>query len=335
MLEIFNFIPLHWCIFTIIIIALLAFDLGVFSKIDKALTIKQSLCLTLFYVTIGLSFGLVILQIYNPTGMADCNNNCHIRAAGTYWNAFIIEKVLSIDNIFVMSVIFSSLKIPREYQHRVLFWGILGVIIMRGLMIGIGTALVAQFSWLLYVFGAFLIYTGFKMLAKKSNNDEDDDIQNMKIIQYLKKILPITTKIHGNSFFIRLKDEKTGQLKLFLTPLMTALIFIEIIDIVFAVDSVPAIFSITLDPFIVYTSNIFAILGLRALYSALDAVLDKFKYLEPALAVVLMFIGSKIFIADIMGIDKFPTEVSLGVTISLIATGTFYSMYKNYLEKKM
>lgn len=333
MTDLISTIPLHWVIFSSIICGLLIFDLGVFSKSESALTIKQSLLLTLFYITIGVSFGFVILNIYNPTEFTSCSPKCHVQAAGYYWNAFIIEKVLSIDNIFVMSLIFGSLQVPSKYQHRVLFWGILGVIIMRGLMIGLGTALVHEFSWLLYVFGAFLVFTGFKMLFNRKDEEDDDDIQNNKIIRYVKKFLPITNQFHGSKFFVKLHDDKTGRLKLFFTPLMTALIFVEIADIIFAVDSVPAIFSITLDPFIVYTSNIFAILGLRALYSALDAVLDKFKYLEPALAIVLIFIGSKIFIADLLGIEKLPIEFSLGVTIGVISIGMVYSIWKNSQEK--
>ncbi|MFT6071896.1 MAG: tellurite resistance protein TerC [Alphaproteobacteria bacterium] len=328
--EFLDFVPTHWVLFLAIIISLLAFDLGVFFKRDRELSIKESLGLTSLYIIIGLSFGFIIMNLYDPMRLESCAPNCNIRAAGYYWNAFIIEKVLSMDNIFVMSVIFSYLKIPRKYQHRVLFWGILGVILMRGLMILVGTTLITEFSWLLYVFGLFLVYTGFKMLF---SNEGDNDISESKIILIIKKILPITNDLHGNRFFIRLNNPKTQKLSWFLTPLMTALICIELIDVVFAIDSVPAVFSITLDPFIVYTSNIFAILGLRALYSALDAVLEKFKYLEPALAVVLMFIGSKIFIADFFGMDKFPMEISLSITVGLIALGIIYSIFKNNQEQ--
>lgn len=334
MTEFLSFIPLQWVIFLSIIIVLLAFDLGVFFRKDRELGIQESLVLTAMYILIGLSFGFVVYSIYDPNASVSCAPDCHIRAVGDYWNAFIIEKVLSMDNIFVMSVIFSFLQIPRKYQHRVLFWGILGVIIMRGLMIGIGTTLVSEFHWLLYVFGGFLIFTGCKMLFQ-GDDVEEVDIGDSLVYQWISKFLPLTKNIYGNKFFIRLTDEKTSKLKLFLTPLMTSLIFIEIIDVVFAVDSVPAVFSITLDPFIVYTSNVFAILGLRALYSALDAVMNKFEYLEPALAVVLIFIGSKIFIAELLDMNKFPMEISLGVTISLIAIGVIYSIYKNGKQEEL
>jgi tellurite resistance protein TerC len=264
-----------------------------------------------------------------------CAPKCNISAAGFYWNAFIIEKVLSMDNIFVMSMIFTYLKIPRKYQHRVLFWGILGVILMRGVMIMVGTKLITEFNWILYLFGAFLIYTGFRMLVNsKKDDNEEEDISKNKVFFLIGKLFSTTTKIHGNKFFVKLKDEKTNKMKIFLTPLMVSLLSIEIIDIAFAIDSVPAVFSITLDPFIVYTSNIFAILGLRALYSALDEILSKLKYLGPALAVILMFIGAKIFIADILGLDKFPIEISLSVTISLIAFGVIYSILKTKKEKQ-
>jgi tellurite resistance protein TerC len=331
--DILNFFPLQWLIFSVIIVSLLFFDLNIFSKNDCELSIKKSLSLTAIYVTIGLLFGLVILYLYNPMSLESCAPKCHLTAAGYYWNAFIIEKVLSIDNIFVMSMIFGYLKIPRHYQHRVLFWGILGVIIMRGLMIFLGTTLIEHFNWILYLFGFFLIYTGFKMLPMKQEND-DDDISKNKVFLLINKLLPTTTTLHGNKFFVQLKDEKTNKTKYFITPLMISLISIEIIDIVFALDSVPAVFSITLDPFIVYTSNIFAILGLRALYSALDAILDKLEYLKPTLAIILMFIGSKIFIPHIFDIEEIPMAISLGVTIGLLAFGTLYSLFKSRQNTK-
>jgi tellurite resistance protein TerC len=229
------------------------------------------------------------------------------------------------DNVFVIAMIFGFFAVPRVYQHRVLFWGILGVIVLRAIMIGFGAAVIAQFSWVLYVFAAFLIATGVKMLVF---SDTDYDIAKNPVLRFMRRRFNVTDEHHGENFFVKKPDPKTGRLAWFMTPLFMALVLIEIADVIFAVDSVPAIFAITTDPFIVYTSNIFAILGLRALYFALAAMVHRFHYLKYALAVVLIFIGSKIFIADMLGLAKIPPAISLAATFGILAMGVVWSLWK-------
>jgi tellurite resistance protein TerC len=210
-----------------------------------------------------------------------------------YFTGFFVEKSLAMDNVFVISLIFTYFAIPRIYQHRVLVWGILGVIVLRGIMIGLGAALINQFDWILFIFGAFLLITGIKMLVIA---DKEPDIAGNPILKFLRKHLNVTDELHGEKFFVKGPDPKgCGKLVRFATPLFLALVLIEFADLIFAVDSVPAIFAITTDPYIVYTSNIFAILGLRALYFALAAMVHRFHYLKYALSLVLIFIGAKIF----------------------------------------
>jgi tellurite resistance protein TerC len=230
-------------------------------------------------------------------------------------------------------MIFTFFAVPLQYQHRVLFWGILGVIVLRAIMIGLGAALVTQFSWVLYVFGAFLLLTGVKMLLFIHH---EFNIANNPVLRFLKKHLRVTDQPHGHRFWVRLPapESKGGPpsavpgatLVWWATPLFLALALIEVVDLVFAVDSVPAIFAITQDPFVVYTSNIFAILGLRALYFALAAMIHRFQYLKYALAIVLIFIGAKIFLVNIIG--KMPAWISLSVTFGLLLCGVLYSLYK-------
>jgi tellurite resistance protein TerC len=228
------------------------------------------------------------------------------------------------DNIFVIAMIFGFFAIPRELQHRVLFWGILGVIVLRALMIGLGATLVAEYGWVLYLFAVFLIATGLMMLWLA---DHEPDLAKNPLLRLLKSRFNVTDRLHGDRFLVRLPDRR-GRLAIHLTPLFLALVFIEIADVVFAVDSVPAIFAITTDPYLVYTSNIFAILGLRALYFALAAVLHRFAHLKQALAVLLVFIGSKIFVADLLGWEKFPAEWSLGITFAILGAGIGWSLWK-------
>jgi tellurite resistance protein TerC len=229
------------------------------------------------------------------------------------------------DNVFVIALIFTYFAIPRAYQHRVLFWGILGVIVLRAVMIGLGATLVAQYSWVLYIFAVFLIFTGVKMMLV---GDKEMDISKNPVLLFLKRRMNVTEELEGNNFFVHRPDPKTGKLVRFATPLFLALVLIEIADVIFAVDSVPAVFAITSDPFIVYTSNIFAILGLRALYFALAAIIHRFHYLKYALSVLLIFIGSKIFVADLMGWEKFPAAWSLGITFAILGAGVAYSLWK-------
>jgi tellurite resistance protein TerC len=245
-----------------------------------------------------------------------------------YFTGFLVEKSLSMDNVFVISLIFTYFAIPRLYQHRVLFWGILGAIVMRGVMIGLGAALIHQFSWIMYIFGAFLVITGVKMLFM---HDDETDVASNPLLKWLKSHFRFTEKLHGNHFFVKEADRKDpSKMVWWATPLFLALIMVELTDLVFAVDSVPAIFAITTDTFIVFTSNIFAILGLRALYFALAAMVHRFHYLKYALAVVLVFIGVKIFLVNFA--IKIPSPVSLGVTFGLLAAGVAYSLWKTRNE---
>ncbi|RYF62684.1 MAG: TerC family protein, partial [Comamonadaceae bacterium] len=262
-----------WLGFIGIVVALLAFDLGVLHKDDHEIDVRESLLLSAGYISVALLFGAWVWWYLGAQSGMD------------YYTGFMIEKSLSIDNVFVIALIFSFFAIPRQYQHRVLFWGILGVIVLRAIMIGLGATLVSQFSWVLYLFGAFLVFTGIKMWVIA---DHMPDIANNPLLKFLKRHMRVTDGLRGNAFWVREPDAKTGRLERFATPLLLALVLVEFVDLVFAVDSVPAIFAITTDPFIVYTSNIFAILGLRALYFALAAMIHRFKYLKYALALVLV-----------------------------------------------
>jgi tellurite resistance protein TerC len=244
-----------------------------------------------------------------------------------YLTGFLIEKSLALDNVFVIALIFGYFAVPPAYQHRVLFWGILGVIVLRAIMIGLGAALVSQLAWVLYLFGAFLVATGIKMLVIA---DAMPRIEDNPVLRFLRRRLRVTPELHGQRFLVRLPEPATGRPVTWATPLLLALVLVEVADLVFAVDSVPAIFAVTQDPFIVYTSNIFAILGLRALYFALAAAIHRFRYLKYALALVLVFIGTKIFLVGVIG--KLPAWISLAVTIGLLAGGVLYSLWRTARE---
>lgn len=306
-----------WLSFFAVVLTLLALDLGVLHRGNREIGVKESLMLSAGYIGMGLLFAI---WVYFQKGSD---------ASLDYVTGFLIEKSLSMDNVFVIALIFSFLAIPRQYQHRVLFWGIMGVIVLRAIMIGLGAALIAKFSWVLYLFGAFLVFTGIKMLFARV--DHAPDLENNRFVKYLCSHLRVTKELHGQSFLVSLPDAR-GKNVLWVTPLFLALVLIECADLVFAVDSVPAIFAITQDPFIVYTSNIFAILGLRALYFALAAMISRFVYLKYALALVLVFIGAKIFLHDIVG--KVPAELSLSVTIGLLLGGVVVSLWKTKLPKE-
>ncbi len=303
-----------WLSFIGLVAVLTAFDLGFLHKEDKEMGIGESLKLTAFYITIALAFGV---WVWMAKG-ADLGMK--------YYTGFFIEKALSIDNVFVISLIFTYFAIPAKYQYRALLWGIIAVIVLRGIMIALGAALVEQFYWTLYLFAAFLIATGVKMLF---SSDQEMDVSKNPIVKFMNKHFRVTPELHGEKFIVKVQDEKTGKMVRAMTPLLLALIVINLADLVFAVDSVPAIFAITTDTFIVYTSNIMAILGLRALYFALAAMVHRFHYLKYALALVLVFIGSKIFVADfVLGGEKFPPVLSLGVTFALILGGIVFSLWK-------
>jgi tellurite resistance protein TerC len=305
-----------WLGFLTLVAVLLAFDLGVLHRGAKEIGVRESLALSAFYIVLGLAFGgFVWWEVGRQAGIE-------------YVTGFIVEKSLAMDNIFVIATIFAFFAIPRRYQHRVLFWGILGVIVLRAIMIGFGAALVAKYAWVLYLFAAFLIITGVKMLWW---GDHETDLSRNPVLNFMKRRFNVTDRLHGDAFFVRQPDRR-GRMALHATPLFLALVLIEVADVIFAVDSVPAIFAITTDPYIVYTSNIFAILGLRALYFALAATLHRFAYLKQALAVLLVFIGSKIFIADLFGWEKFPPEWSLGITFAILAAGVVWSLWRTRKE---
>jgi tellurite resistance protein TerC len=300
-----------WWSFLAIVIGLLIFDLGFLHKGDQEIEAKESFILYGGYVAIALAFGAWVWWSHGAQSGLE------------FYTGYIIEQSLAMDNIFVIATIFSFLAIPRAYQHRVLFWGILGAIVFRAILIGFGAALVTQFSWILFVFGAFLIFTGLKMFK---GNAHDSDLENNRLLRWLQTRLPVTKALHGNSFTVKQPDEKTGKLKTWVTPLFVALVLVEAVDLVFAVDSVPAIFAVTLDPFIVYTSNIFAILGLRSLYFALAAAMHRFEYLQTSLAVILVLVGLKIFLVP-LGI-KVDTAISLLATLTILGSGIGYSLWK-------
>lgn len=299
-----------WLSFMSLVVTLLAFDLGVLHRKQREIEVGESLALSAGYIAIACAFGAWVWSQFGSTAGMD------------WYTGFFVEKSLSLDNVFVIALIFGYFAVPRQYQHRVLFWGILGVIVLRAIMIALGAALVSEFSWILYVFGAFLVLTGIKMLLA---SDAPKDLASNPLLKFLRRRMRVTPELHGQRFFVRQPVAEGGKPVLWATPLFLALILIEAADLVFAVDSVPAIFAITQDPFIVYTSNIFAILGLRALYFALAAMIHRFHYLKYALAAVLIFIGGKIFLVNIIG--KIPAAVSLTVTISLILVGILASLF--------
>ncbi len=300
-----------WLFFMGVVASLLAFDLGVLHKDNRDIGVRESLFLSAGYIGMASLFGAWVWWFFGA------------QSGTEYFTGFMIEKSLSMDNVFVIALVFSFFAIPRHLQYRVLFWGILGVIVLRAIMISLGAALIHEFSWILYVFGAFLVVTGIKMWLMA---DHMPDIANNPLLKLMRKHLRVTQGLAGQAFMVKRADPKTGKLVTWVTPLFLALCLIEFVDLIFAVDSVPAIFSITTDPFIVYTSNIFAILGLRALYFALAAMIHRFQYLKYALALVLVFIGAKIFVVGFIG--KVPASISLSVTLGLIAGGVLVSMWK-------
>lgn len=307
-----------WLIFLTVVLTLLVFDLGFLNKKDHVIGASESLKLTGVYVAIALLFGV---WVWRSLGAEDGMD---------YFTAYLIELSLSIDNLFVISLIFAYYGVPREYQHRVLFWGIIGVIVMRGLMIGIGAALIHNFEWILLIFAAFLIFTGFKMALAK--DDEDGHIEESGFVKFLQKHLKVTKFLHGHAFFIREKGMDNPEGGLRATPLFLALVTVEVADLIFAVDSVPAVLAITTTTFVVYTSNIFAVVGLRAMYFAVAAIIHRFIYMKYSLAIILIFIGCKAFYGHFF--DKVPAFISLGITIGLLAGGILVSIWKtNQLEK--
>ena len=294
-----------WGVFACVIIILLIFDLGVLNKKDEIITFKKSAYLSLFYIAISCLFGLFVFREFGS------------ESASEYYTGFLLEKTMSLDNIFMISMIFRFFKIPQQYQHRVLFWGILGVIVLRAIMIYIGAALLEQFSWILFILAVVLIVTGIKTLYMLDK--PPTKISDMFIFKWVSSHLNLHPELVGNKFTIR----KNG--KLFFTPLFMALVTIESMDLILAIDSIPAIFAVTQNSFIVYSSNIFAILGLRALFFCLEDIVERFKYIKYSLAIILILIGVKILVAHFIPIPKL---IPLLLTIVLILIGIVVSVIK-------
>ncbi len=300
-----------WLLFLGLVLALLVLDLGVLNRGARTPSVTKSLWMSAFYITIALVFGgFVWWEIGRDAGI-------------NYLTGFFVEKTLALDNIFVIGLIFSYFAIPEALRHRVLFWGILGVIVLRAIMIGLGAAMIENFAWTLWVFGAFLLATGVKMLVM---GETPTAIEDNPVLKLLRRVLRVTDRLHGERFVVRQIDPATGRSAIWVTPLFLALALVEVADLIFAVDSVPAIFAITTDPYIVYTSNIFAILGLRALYFALSAMIHRFHYLKPALALVLIFIAGKIFWNQMVG--KVDPIISLSVTGAILLAGILVSLVR-------
>jgi tellurite resistance protein TerC len=350
--------------FVALVIILLALDLGVFHRTAHVVRVKEALGWSAFWISLGLLFSIFIYFGYEshllglgltvdamstpvmlPDGTAVYNDGSS--AVVKYITGFLVEKSLAVDNIFVIAMIFSFFAVPAMYQHRVLFWGILGALLMRGTMIGVGTALIVKFSWIIYIFGGFLILTGIKMLALKEG---DTEMNENAAVRLARRLLPITERYHGQSFFVRagspesrapatpgapveidrvVETAKRGAL--LATPLFLGLVLIEVTDLIFAVDSIPAIFAITTDAFIVFTSNVFAILGLRSLYFALAGMMDKFTYLKMSLAFVLIIVGIKMlahgWLKQVLG-DNFNLYI-LGLVLSILAAGVVASLLRS------
>ncbi|MDX1953654.1 MAG: TerC family protein [Verrucomicrobiota bacterium] len=292
-----------WVGFNVFVLAMLALDLGVFHRKSHVVSFKESMVWSGVWIALALVFN---------AGIWYYSGN---QKALEFFTGYVIEKSLSVDNIFVFALLFSYFAVPREYQHKVLFWGILGALVMRAIMIGVGAVLISKFAWIIYVFGAFLILTGLKMVLKK---EEEIHPENNPLVRWFKRWFPVTKDYRGDRFFVR----ENGVLMA--TPLFVVLLCVEFTDLVFAVDSIPAIFAVTTDSFIVYTSNVFAILGLRSLYFALSGMMHQFHYLKVGLGVVLVFVGTKMLLAHTA--YKIDTLLSLGVVGLILAVSVVASL---------
>ncbi len=296
--------PLHWILFNSVILILLLLDLGVFHKKAEAVSVKSALYWSGFWVLLAILFNLFIWKwLGAETGLQ-------------FLTGYLIEKSLSVDNIFVFIMVFSYFAVPPAYQHKVLFWGILGALVMRFILILAGAALIQEFHWIIYVFGAFLIFTGIRMAVQKEGHSNPE---MNPVVRLFKRFFPVSKEYDGNRFFTRINGRKVA------TPLFIVVLIIEVTDLVFAVDSIPAIFAITTNPFIVYTSNVFAILGLRSLYFALSGILNLFHYLKYGLALILVFVGFKMMLVDVF---KIPVLVSLSVVGGILFGSVLLSLFK-------
>ena len=311
---------LLWVGFAAIVGVLLALDLGVFHRTAHAVTLKEATVWTAVWITVGCLFGLAIYLFWGDLVPATAYTN--EEAALAYFTGYLIEKALAVDNIFVFVLIFGYFAVPAAYQHRVLFWGILGAIAMRTVLIFAGVALINAFHWVIYLFGAFLIVTGIKMLVMKSDGFEPE---KNPLVKLARRMMPITPEYEGERFFVR-RANPAGKIVLMATPLFLVLLLVEFTDLVFAVDSIPAILAITQEPFIVLTSNVFAILGLRSMYFMLADVVPKFVYLKPALSAILVWVGAKMLLVDIY---KIPTGISLGIVAAILIVAIVASVITN------
>ena len=297
-----------WIGFNVVVLAILALDLGVLHKRSEKVTLKEAATWSAIWVALSLCFAFAVYRTMGEESGLE------------FLTGYLIEYALSVDNIFVFVLIFSYFSVPEKYQHRVLFWGIIGALVLRGVMIVAGSALVTRFAWTLYVFGAFLVVTGIRMALQKDGaayNPERDPV-----LRLARRLLPVTSDYRGDSFFVR-EPDSTGKLRIAATPLFIVLLIVDTTDVVFATDSIPAIFAVTRDPFIVYTSNICAVLGLRALYFLLASVVDKFVYLKLGLSVVLIFIGAKMLVEPFFHI---PIVGSLGVVGAVLGASILVSL---------
>lgn len=300
-----------WIGFNVFVLLMLALDLGVFNRKAHAVSVKEALTWSAVWISLALIFNGLIYYWFGEAKAVE------------FLTGYLIEKSLSIDNIFVFVLVFGYFQIPAIYQHKILFWGILGALVMRVIFIFAGVALIEKFHWSVYIFGLFLIYTGYKMFTEKG---AAIDPENNPVIKFFRRIMPVTHQLHGDKFFVNLDGKR------YATPLFLVLVLIETTDLIFAVDSIPAILAITQDQFIVYTSNVFAILGLRSLYFALAHVVDRFVYLSYGLAIILVFVGIKMVMVDIY---KIPTFISLLVIAVILIFSVVLSFVKTRKDNKI
>jgi tellurite resistance protein TerC len=341
-----------WMAFIAFVLLMLALDLGVFHRKAHVVSVKEALVWSAVWLSMGLSFAFLVYFAYDGlwfglgtmVDAVDGLKNSGATATEKYLTGYVVEKSLSVDNIFVIAMIFGFFAVPSLYQHRVLFWGILGALLMRGVMIGVGANLIAEFHWILYLFAVFLILTAIKMLFLKT---EHTDPNRNVIVRLTRRLFPVTARFHGEHFVVRAGTpasyeseipgaptipyevvDKARPGTLLLTPLALALVMVETTDLIFAVDSIPAIFAITADPFLVFTSNVFAILGLRSLYFALAGMVNKFQYLKVSLALVLLVVGVKMLLAEWLklALGKHFNLYLLAVILSILAAGVVASV---------
>ncbi len=303
-----------WIGFIGLVLVLLALDLGVLNKKPHAITTREAMGWTVMWIFISLLFSIFVFHAYNNNWLPNSSGLTGSKAVLKYLTGYLVEKSLSMDNIFVIAMIFAYFKVPKQYQHRVLFWGILGALMFRGLMIGLGVVLIKKFAWLTYVFGLFLLYSAYKMWT----TDEGIHPNKNPVIKWVKRFFPVTKQFEGERFFVRRKHILAA------TPLFVALLVVETTDIMFAFDSIPAIFAITTDPFLVFTSNIFAILGLRSLYFVLASIIDKFRYLQHSLVFILAYVGVKMLLVHHV---EMPEWLSLGVITLSLSAGVMASIW--------